>query len=108
MSEQKNYTAAEVQKLLVDNAITLIDVREPAERTAEYIAGSLAFPLSAFNPAALPNTGKPIVFHCAGGVRSVTSINKCRAENLPHTAHMAGGIHAWKQAGFPTITAISP
>ena len=95
-------TPAEVHEQLAAGSITLIDVREPNEFAAERIAGALPFPLSAFDPAGLPGGAvRPVVFHCAMGSRSAMAVAKCRAAGMP-TAHMQGGIVAWKRAGLPT------
>ncbi len=56
-------------------------------------------------PALLPEGGKrPIVFQCGSGMRSGKAVAACQAAGLPHDAHMAGGIMAWKAAGLPTIS----
>jgi rhodanese-related sulfurtransferase len=101
----KNLTPAEVHAALADDQITLIDVREPAEYAAERIHGALLYPLSTFDPDALPNGGaKPIVLQCGSGKRSAMAIERCQKAGLAIDAHLAGGIAAWKQAGLPTIT----
>jgi rhodanese-related sulfurtransferase len=103
-STMKNYAPQEVKALLDEGKIALIDVREPDEYAAERIAGSIPFPLSAFDPAKLPNTnGKVVVFHCAGGVRSARAVDACQKAGLAHDAHLAGGLSAWKSAGLPTV-----
>jgi len=53
----KNLDATEVARLLKQDAIVLIDVREPDEYAAERIPGALSFPLSAFDPQSLPDPG---------------------------------------------------
>ena len=101
----KDMEAADVARLLDDDAILLIDVREPEEYAAERIRGALPFPLSTFDPAALPDSGKRmVVFHCRSGVRSAKAAAACMAAGLPHNSHLKGGIVAWKSAGLATIT----
>lgn len=101
---QKNLSPQEVSDMLKAGSIVLIDVREPNEYAAEHIEGATLFPLSCFEPCKLPDTGgKPIVFQCAGGVRSAKAINACLNEKLAHNAHMAGGLRAWKDAGLPIV-----
>lgn len=100
----KNLSPAEVHDLLAAGKIALVDVRENGEHEGERIAGAILCPLSSFDPAKLPDTGgKPVVFHCAGGVRSARAVDACQHAGLPHDAHMAGGLSAWKAAGLPTI-----
>ncbi|MDE1900924.1 MAG: rhodanese-like domain-containing protein [Alphaproteobacteria bacterium] len=100
----KNLSPAEVHNLLAAGKICLIDVREDGEYADERIAGAVLCPLSSFDPKHLPDAGsKPVVFHCAGGVRSVRAVDACLRAGLPHNAHMAGGLSAWKAAGLPTL-----
>lgn len=93
----------EVHDLFTRHQIVLVDVREPAEYAAERIHGALLSPLSTFDAASLPtDDARPVVFHCAGGVRSMNAA----VQRLAHTGkatHMKGGIAAWKAAGFPTV-----
>ncbi|HTZ71272.1 MAG TPA: rhodanese-like domain-containing protein [Acetobacteraceae bacterium] len=96
----QNLAPAELQSLLRAGNISLVDVREPAEHAAEHIEGASLHPLSAFDPHQLPQGS--VVFHCGTGKRSLTAIQRCLAAGLPHAAHLAGGITAWKQAGLPT------
>ncbi len=100
-------TPAAVAEALRRHEITLIDVREPNEYCAERIHGALLYPLSAFDPLALPADGRKLVFHCGSGKRSATAVERCRAAGIAIDTHMAGGIAAWKRAGLPVI-ALSP
>jgi len=102
MTEIVNLDATEVHAALDAGAITLVDVRETNEFAAHHIAGSLNLPLSRFNPAELPSVpGKPVVFMCAGGIRSARAIMATAAAGLPWNQHLAGGIQAWMAAGLP-------
>ena len=101
----ENLEEADVARGLKEDAILLIDVREPGEYAAEHIHGALLFPLSTFDPHALPECGKrTIVFQCGSGIRSAKAAAACQKAGLPHASHLKGGIQAWKAAGLPTIT----
>lgn len=101
-----NLTAEEVAHGLKSDSILLIDVREPGEYAAERIHGALLFPISTFDPNALPDCGKrKVVFHCGSGIRSAKAVAACQKAGLPHDCHLKGGIQAWKAAGLPIITA---
>jgi rhodanese-related sulfurtransferase len=101
----KNLTAADVARGLKDNSIVLIDVREPAEYAAQRIHGGLLFPLSTFDPHALPDCGKrSVVFQCASGIRSARAVAACQKAGMTHDSHLKGGIQAWKAAGLPTVS----
>jgi rhodanese-related sulfurtransferase len=98
----RDLTPTEIQAMLQRGEVVLIDVREPAEFAAERIHG---FPLSTFDPKALPDVGqvRGIVFQCGSGKRSATAVGRCQGAGLKLDAHMAGGIAAWRQAGLPTV-----
>lgn len=101
----EDLTVEQVKAGLENGTILLVDVREPNELAAERIPGAVDFPLSTFDPSALPDPGtKRLVFSCRSGRRSVTASKAAQAEGLPYGSHMAGGILAWKAAGFDTET----
>ncbi len=101
----EDLTVEQVKAGVEDGSILLVDVREPNELDAERVPGAIDFPLSTFDPAALPDPkGKRLVFTCRSGRRSVTASKAAQAAGLPYDAHMAGGILAWKAAGFDTKT----
>jgi rhodanese-related sulfurtransferase len=99
----ENLGPAEVKAGLDDGSILLVDVREPKETDLERIPGSVLVPLVGFDPAALPDPeGKRVVFSCRSGRRSVTASQLAQNAGLPYDAHLAGGILAWKAAGYDT------
>lgn len=99
----ENLTVEEVKAGLDAGTLLLVDVREPNETDAESIPGAVAFPLSTFDAAALPDPGdKTLVFSCRSGQRSQKAAAAAQAAGLDLHRHMAGGILAWKEAGFPT------
>lgn len=96
--------ATEVHALLEAGEIILIDVREPAEYAAERIHGALLFPLSTFDPRALPaDPRRRVVLHCGSGKRSLAAAHRCLETSSKDMAHMAGGMLAWKAAGHPIV-----
>ena len=99
----RDLSAEEVAAELVAERILLIDVREPRETAVERIPGAILLPLSAFDPAAIPDpNGRDVVFSCASGKRSIRASEIAQAAGLPYRSHLAGGILAWKAAGLPT------
>lgn len=100
----RDLTPAEVQAMLERDEIVLIDVREPAEFAAERIHGALNFPLSTFDPKALPSGGRErVVLQCGSGKRSAMALERCQAASFALHDHLGGGIAAWRQAGLPTV-----
>lgn len=100
----ENLDPRDVARWLAEHAIVLIDVREPDEYAAERIRGALLYPLSTFDPLALPVAdGVKIVFQCGSGMRSAKAVAACQNADVACNSHMAGGIMAWKAAGLPVI-----
>lgn len=101
----RDLTPQEVARGLQEGRIILVDVREPNETTLERIPGSVLVPLSAFDPAAIPEPeGRDVVFSCRSGRRSVTASLAAQEQGFAYGSHLAGGILAWKAAGLPTET----
>jgi rhodanese-related sulfurtransferase len=104
----QDLTPTTVHDAMIARQILLVDVREPGEYLAERIPGAVLFPLSTFDPEALPSPDIcKIVFHCQGGLRSARAIDKCLALGIPHAEHLAGGLNAWRAIGLPTISSPS-
>lgn len=90
---------------LARHSIVLVDIREPHEYAAERIHGALNFPLSTFDPSALPTGGdRKLVLSCGTGRRTARAVAICAAAGVAVDTHLAGGITAWKAAGLPTIS----
>ena len=99
----ENLGPEEVKAGLDAGTLLLIDVREPKETDLERIPGSVLAPLSTFDPLSLPDAkGRRVVFSCRSGNRSVKSSHLAQAAGLSYDAHLAGGILAWKAAGYDT------
>lgn len=103
--EVTNLSAAEVAAGLREGRMLLVDVREQREVSMEAYPEAVVVPLSAFDPAAIPDPqGKQVVFACRSGHRSVTASLAAQDRGYPYKAHLAGGILGWKAAGLPTKT----
>jgi rhodanese-related sulfurtransferase len=101
----REMTPAEIHDALQRHQILLIDVREPQEYVTERIQGALLFPTSTFDPTALPTGGdRPVVLHCGTSKRSGMALAQCLEAGVAVTAHMKGGLLAWKEAGLPIVT----
>jgi rhodanese-related sulfurtransferase len=99
----QNLSPEEVKAGIEAGEILLVDVREPDEIMAERIPGGVDAPLKSFDLSAIPDPGdKKVVFYCRSGNRSVTASLIAQSVGLPYDAHLAGGIKAWKAAGFDT------
>ena len=101
--EVQNLTPQEVARGLAEGRVLLVDVREPNETAVERYPGAVIVPLSAFDPAQIPEPeGKQVVFACRSGRRSVTASLAAQDSGYPYKSHLAGGLLAWKAAGLPT------
>ena len=98
--------ASDLAERLRAGTALLVDVREPSEYHAERIPGALLYPLSTFDASTLPADGeRAVVFHCAGGKRSLDAAQRRLAGGCTRATHLGGGIAAWKAAGLPVIGA---
>ena len=103
--EVTNLTPEEVAAGLREGRILLVDVREPNETIIESYPDAVIVPLSNFDPAAIPDPqGKQVVFACRSGRRSIAASVAAQDAGYPYSAHLGGGIIAWKSAGLPTKT----
>jgi len=94
--------------------ILLVDLRETSERTKHgMLSGALHAPYPGIGENLQPGgmlrevaaaTGRRIVFFCAFGERSAMAVAAAKTAGLNNTAHIAGGIDAWKKAGGPVQT----
>jgi glyoxylase-like metal-dependent hydrolase (beta-lactamase superfamily II)/rhodanese-related sulfurtransferase len=94
--------------------VLLVDLRENGERERHgTLSGALHAPYPDIGESLRPGgmlrevaaaTGRRIVFFCAFGERSAMAVTAAREAGLANTAHIAGGIDAWKKAGGPVLT----
>jgi rhodanese-related sulfurtransferase len=94
-------SADEVKRQWDENKVLLVDVREPAEYTAEHIPRARLEPLSRFNPRQLAGVGKPVVLVCASGQRAQQAATRLAQAGGPEVRVLVNGIASWKSAGYP-------
>src|SRR5690348_13297766 len=94
---------AEVKRRM--DALTLIDVREPAEHEICQIPGARLIPMRSipeqFNRLEAVST--PLVIVCHHGVRSLRVVEWLREQGLDDCQSMAGGIEAWSLTVDPSV-----
>ena len=95
---------ATLRQWMADGLALVVDVREPQERAAEHIEGSVSAPLSQFDGTALrAQEGQLLVLHCRSGVRCGMAAERLEAAGHDGKIHrLRGGLLAWKEAGLPT------
>jgi len=99
--------AATLKQWIDQGLVTLIDVREPSEFAGERIAGAQLKPLSKLesqlDSGFIPSEGgKTIVLYCQTSNRSAAAAQKLFLAGASEVTHLAGGLSAWKQAGYLT------
>jgi len=93
--------------------VLLVDLRESSERAKHgTLSGAMHAPYPSIDESLRPGgmlrevaaaTGRRIVFFCAFGERSAMAVAAAKEAGLANTAHIAGGIDAWKKAGGPVL-----
>ena len=110
-SNIENLTPEQVAAELKSGDALLVDVREPQEREAASIPGSISAPrgmLEFYADPALPyhkeefDPHKRIILHCASGGRSALGAATLKSMGYENVAHLDGGMKAWQEAGQPT------
>jgi hydroxyacylglutathione hydrolase len=92
-------TVAELDGLLTEDAVVLIDIRNPGEVELGRIPGAIHIPLAQLRSRLdLVPTDRPIVVHCAGGWRSSVAASLMRAEGFDNVSDLTGGYNAWVAA----------
>jgi molybdopterin/thiamine biosynthesis adenylyltransferase/rhodanese-related sulfurtransferase len=102
MAEISEVDAREAARQL-DAGAVLIDVREPNETASGGVAGSLLIPRGMLElqiEDEVSDRDRPIVAICAGGTRSALAAQTLQRMGYTAVVSLAGGIDAWKDAGF--------
>ena len=112
--EGLSFTAHEAIERMGRPDILLVDLRENSERAKHgTLPGALHAPYPGICEALQPGgmlrevaaaTGRRVVFFCAFGERSAMAVAAAKKAGLANTAHIEGGIDAWKKAGGPVMT----
>jgi rhodanese-related sulfurtransferase len=92
---------AEVERRAREDGWTLVDVREPHEREAGYVAGTRHVELDRLTAEAQTiDRERPVIFLCRVGSRSGMATQAFRASGY-EAYNLRGGIVAWVEAGLP-------
>jgi rhodanese-related sulfurtransferase len=100
----KEITARQAASKKVAGAY-ILDVRELHEFVQGHIPGAVMIPLGELKDRVneLPKD-KEIVVVCLSGGRSKVGLEVLREEGYEKSSSLAGGMNAWKTAGYPTKT----
>ena len=90
-------------QVLADASATVIDVREPYEREAGYIDGTVHIELERLaGKAEEIDRDRPVIFQCRVGRRSLMAAQAFRRAGY-EAYSLAGGIQAWHDDGLPLL-----
>lgn len=83
---------------------TLVDVREDGEFARDRCQGAVHIGKGVLErdiEAKVPDTGADLVLYCGGGYRSALAADALQRMGYTKVTSMAGGIRAWREAGYP-------
>lgn len=101
-------TPAEAKRRMdADEAIALIDVREPGEYRICSLRGSELIPMRSI-PARLQDLdlmadSKLLLVYCHHGARSMNVVNWLRGQGVENCQSIAGGIDRWSAEIDPSV-----
>ena len=103
----KTVSVGEAMKLVTDENVCFVDVREQHERDGGYIEGSHHAPRGFLELIAAPDgpmhqevfaSGKHLILYCGTGGRSALAAKTLMDLGIVNVSSMAGGYAAWKEA----------
>jgi rhodanese-related sulfurtransferase len=95
----------ELERLLADDAVEVIDVREKEERDEAYIPGSRHIPyrlVRAYRDEL--GNGRPVVTVCESGTRAGIAASVLAAEGIDARPLLGAGVHDWEARGNPVTS----
>src|SRR5262249_38189597 len=94
----------ELERLLADDSVELLDVREADERDEGHIPGSRHLPYRTARAAAEAGllNGRPLVTICESGPRAAVAASVLQASGLNARPVLEGGLAEWSARGGET------
>ena len=94
----------ELERLLADDAVELLDVREADERDEGHIPGSRHLPYRTARAAAEAGllNGRPVVTICESGPRAAVAASVLQASGVEARPVLDGGLADWRARGGET------
>jgi rhodanese-related sulfurtransferase len=91
----------ELQRLLADDEVELLDVREADERDEGHIPGSRHLPYRTARAAAEAGllNGRPVVTICESGARAAVAASVLQAAGIEARPVLDGGLTDWRTRG---------
>ena len=111
MAQIETLPLEQAQKLLNDENIIFVDIRDVRELEREGMIpnafhaprGMLEFWVDPDSPYYKPvfGEGKRLVLYCASAWRSALATETLQKMGVPSICHLEGGFNGWKKAGLP-------
>jgi len=101
MSAYQLIEAADLSRMMAEQKITLVDVRNAHEVAAGVIPGAIHVPL-AMIPVTFDTFSKaqPLVLYCHTGIRSSQAAAYISSKEYKNVMNLYGGVVAWGKAGL--------
>jgi rhodanese-related sulfurtransferase len=94
----------ELERLLAEDAVEVIDVRELHERDDGFIPGSRNIPYRLVREYGDElKEGRPVVTICESGARAAVAASVLAASGVDARPDLHGGIRAWEARGGSTV-----
>ena len=96
----------ELERLLADDSVELLDVREADERDEAHIPGSRHLPYRTARAAAEAGllNGRPLVTICESGPRAAVAASVLQSAGLDARPVLDGGLTGWRARGGETTS----
>jgi hydroxyacylglutathione hydrolase len=94
----------ELERLVSEDAVVLVDVREKDERDDGYIAGSLNVPYRLLRELGADLVdGRQVVTICESGARAGIAASVLVAQGIDARPVLHGGVQSWADSGHETV-----
>ena len=96
----------ELERMLADDAVELLDVREADEHDGGHVPGSRHLPYRTARAAAEAGLfdGRPVVTICESGARATIAASVLRASGVDARPVLDGGLAGWRARGGETTS----
>jgi len=98
---------AELADLIGRGNVDVVDVRDQNEWETGHLTGARNIPLETLrdDPEKFLERGKPIIFICKKGVRSLAAAKLADRFGYDPVYNLDGGMLEWIRVGFPMVVA---
>jgi phage shock protein E len=105
-SDYGNVDVGEARDLISEKAdLVILDVRTVAEFDSGHLEGAINIPVEVLSGRLSElNPNDELLVYCRTGNRSTTAVEILEENGYDRIYHMDGGITAWGNAGFPTVS----